>query len=465
MLAPVAEPKAQLLFVDDEAELRSLNAERLVEKGFDVVQAASGEDAIELLDQTAFDLVITDLRLPGMDGNQVVKEARQRYSAIEAIVITGYGTVRDAVEAIRRGASDFITKPFHFDELLHVIQKALEQRRLRSENDYLRSQLQERYQFEGIVGRSKAMHALFQMLETVARAASTTVLVTGETGTGKEVVAKAIHHNSPRKAHRFVAINCGAIPETLLEGELFGWIKGAFTGAVADRAGKFEVANKGTLFLDEIGTMPASLQAKLLRVLQERVIQRLGGNQDIKIDVRVIAATNASLSRLIAEGTFREDLFYRLNVIGVTIPPLRERRYDIPLLVKHFVQKFAPIPESPPQLSQGAMRSMMNFSWPGNVRQLENAVERAVMLSGGQREIEASDLPPELQQIEPRATPAPYVELPAEGLDMTAYLLSIEKDLIEQALARTNGNRNRAAELLRIKRTTLVEKMKRLGIE
>jgi two-component system response regulator PilR (NtrC family) len=462
MLALVADPsRPHLLFVDDEESLRRPTAERLADRGFEVVEAGSGEQALELLDQFAFDILVTDLRLPGMDGTQVIDAARQRYPAIVAIVITGYGTVRDAVEAIRKGASDFITKPFHFDELMHVIQTSLERGRLRSENAYLRSQLEERYQFEGIIGRSRAMQPLFSMLETVARTAST-VLVTGETGTGKEVIAKAIHHNSPRKTHRFVAMNCGAIPETLLEAELFGHEKGAFTGAVAMRQGKFEHANKGTLFLDEIGTMSLSVQTKLLRALAERSFERVGGNQTIKVDVRVIAATNAPLKEMIKEGTFREDLFYRLNVFPVTLPPLRERREDIPLLTKHFLVKFAP--DGPPQISQGAMRALMAYDWPGNVRQLENAVERAVTMRGTRPEIDVGDLPPEVQEMPP-ATATPYVDLPEEGLDLNTYLAGIERDLLRRALERTRGNRNRASEILRIKRTTLVEKMKRLGLE
>jgi len=461
MLALVADPRPHLLFVDDEADLRGPTAERLTDRGFEVVEAASGEQALELLDQFAFDLVVTDFRLPGMDGTQLIDAARQRYLSIVAIVITGYGTVRDAVEAIKKGASDFITKPFHFDELMHVIQKSMEQGRLRSENAYLRSQLEERYQFEGIIGRSRAMQPLFSMLETVARTTST-VLITGETGTGKEVIAKAIHHNSPRKTHKFVAINCGAIPETLLEAELFGHERGAFTGAVGMRQGRFEQASKGTIFLDEVGTMSLGLQTKLLRALQERAFERVGGNQTIKVDVRVIAATNSALQEMIKEGSFRADLYFRLNVIPITLPPLRDRREDIPLLVAHFLKKFAP--DAPPQMSQSAMRSLMAYPWPGNVRQLENAIERAVTLSGGRTEIDVTDLLPEMQDVPP-PTATPYVDLPDEGMDLSAYLSSLERDLIKRALDRTRGNRNKASEVLHIKRTTLVEKMKRLGLE
>jgi two-component system, NtrC family, response regulator AtoC len=454
----VADPVPHLLLVDDETSLRQLTAERLAEKGFEVVQADSGEQALEFIEQFAFDLLITDLRLPGIDGTQVIDAARARYPAIVGIVITGYGTVRDAVDAIKKGASDFVAKPFHFDELMHVVRKAMEQRQLRSENAYLRSQLEERYQFGGILGHSRAMQSLFQVLETVARSPST-ILVTGETGTGKEVVAKAIHHNSPRKGHRFVALNCSAIPETLLEAELFGHVRGAFTGAVGSRQGRFEQAHKGTLFLDEVGTMSQGLQMKLLRALQEREFERVGDNQTIKVDVRVIAATNSELPKMVADGSFREDLYYRLNVIPITLPPLRERREDIPVLVKHFLEKFKASEDT--EVSQEAMRALMAFTWPGNVRQLENAVERAVTLSAGRKQIDMADLPSEVLAAPP-ATARPFVEFPAQGLDLPEYMNALERDLIHMALDRTGGNKNKASELLRIKRTTLVEKLKRL---
>ena len=455
----MTEPTPHVLFVDDETALRTLMAERLKERGFEVVEAESGEQALELLDQFAFDIIITDLRMPGIDGGRVIEAAVGRYPGIIAIVITGYGTVKDAVDAIKRGASDFIAKPFQFDEFMHVLQKALEQRRLTSENAYLRSQLEERYQFGGILGRSRPMQALFQLLETVARSSST-ILITGETGTGKEVVARAIHHSSPRRAHRFVALNCSAIPETLMEAELFGHVRGAFTGAVGTRQGRFEQAHKGTLFLDEVGMMSVALQMKVLRALQEREFERVGDNQTIKVDVRVIAATNSDLSRMVAEGTLREDLYYRLNVIPLELPPLRERRDDIPILAKHFLDKLAPGVAM--HVSQGAMRALMAYHWPGNVRQLENAIERAVALGAGRPEIDSADLPPEVQAT-PQATPAPFVDLPEEGLDLPGHLASVERDLIHRALDRTRGNRNKAADLLRIKRTTLVEKLKRIG--
>src|SRR6478672_7343605 len=328
-----------LLLVEDEAPLRQAIAEQLADRGYKVQQAESGEAALTHLADFAFDIIVTDLRLPGIDGSAVIEAAVARYPHIIAIVVTGFGTVKDAVEAIKRGAWDFVSKPFQIDEVLHVLDSAIEQRRLKSENAYLRAQLEERYRFEGIIGKSRPMKLLFQLLETVAPTNST-ILITGETGSGKEVIARAIHHNSPRRMHRFVALNCSAIPETLLEAELFGHVRGAFTGAVGTRQGRLEQAHKGTLFHDEVGTMSAGLQMKLLRVLQEREFERVGDSHTTKVDVRVIAATHNDLGRMVAEGQFREDLFYRLNVIPVQLPPLRERKEDIPLLVQHFLDKF-----------------------------------------------------------------------------------------------------------------------------
>lgn len=453
-------PLAHVLFVDDERSLREVHAERLrTECGYEVIEAESGEKAVELLDQFAFDVVITDLKMPGIDGTQVLQAALDRYPGIVCIVITGYGDVKVAVDVIKRGAADFIEKPFTHAGLKHTLEKALEQRRLKQENAYLREQLEQRHRFGGILGKSRPMLALFQLLETVARSNST-ILVRGETGTGKEVVARAVHHNSPRRANRFVALNCSAIPETLLEAELFGHVRGAFTGAVGMRQGRFEQAHKGTLFLDEVGTMSSALQSKLLRALQEREFERVGDNQTIKVDVRVIAATNSDLAAMVREGTFREDLYYRLNVISIELPPLRDRRDDIPILVQHFLEKFTPA-EGRMQVSQGAMRRMMAYAWPGNVRQLENAVERAVALGAGRQTIDINDLPPEIQTT-PEPTTAPLVEFPEDGLDLMDYLTTIERDIIQRSLERTGGNRNRAAELLRMKRTTLVEKLKRM---
>src|SRR6516165_1663586 len=415
-----------LLIVDDEAPLREAIAERLGDHGFVVEQAGSGEDALARLSEFAFDVIITDLRLPGVDGRAVLDAALERYPDIIAIIITGYGTVKDAVNAIKQGAADFVTKPFQFDALLHVLNSALEQRRLRSENAYLRSQLEDRYRIDGLVGRSPVMRNLFHLLETVA-ATSSTILITGETGTGKELAARAIHHNSPRRANRFVALNCSAIPETLLEAELFGHVRGAFTGAVGTRQGRLEQANKGTLFLDEVGTMSPALQAKLLRVLQEREFERVGDSHTIRIDVRILAATHSDLARMVADGAFREDLFYRLNVIPVTLPPLRDRREDIPLLVQHFLQKLGAeqVPPRTVTMSQEAMRRLMAHPWPGNVRQLENIVERALAFSQGRPQIDVGDLGPEIQSA-PAVAEGPNGWFPDEGMDLERYIEGVE---------------------------------------
>lgn len=454
--------ETHLLLVEDEAALREATAERLIDRGYRVVAVESGEAALEQLAEFAFDIVLTDLRLPGIDGSAVLSASLERYPEIVCVVVTGFGTVQDAVNAIKLGAVDFIAKPFQFEQLLHVLASALEQRRLRSENAYLRSQLEDRYRFEGLVGQSARMRELFDLLETVA-ASPSTVLLTGETGTGKELAARAIHHNSVRRAHRFVALNCSAVPETLLEAELFGHVKGAFTGAVANRTGRIETAHQGTLFLDELGVMSVSLQAKLLRVLQERELERLGDTRTIKVDVRVIAATNADLQQLVGDGLFREDLYYRLNVIPIFLPPLRERREDIPLLVQHFVARLSPH-EKPAQkvtVTQEALRVMMAYAWPGNIRQLENAVERALALSRDRTQIDVQDLPPELRDNSP-AGQEPTVTLPADGLDLPLYIADVERQLIGQALDETGGNRQQAARRLGLKRTTLVEKVRRL---
>jgi len=479
-----------VLFVDDETPLRSVVAERLTEQGFEVTEADSGERAMQLIDEFAFDVVICDLRLPGIDGQQVIDAAIERYPGIVAIVITGYGTVKDAVDAIKRGASDFVAKPFQFDELLHVLHTALEAKRLKTENAYLREQLDERFGLGAIVGRSPRMRALFQLIDTVA-GTSTTILINGETGTGKEMVARAIHQTSPRRPQRFVALNCSAIPETLLEAELFGHVRGAFTGAVGSRTGRIEQADRGTLFLDEVGTMTVPLQLKLLRVLQEREFERIGESKPIKIDVRVVAATNSDLAKMVKDGAFREDLYYRLNVIQVELPPLRERKEDIPLLVQHFLAKYAPAPGPVPDprgngpakrgaaslrkngpvhgskaavasvlVSQDAMRRLMAYSWPGNVRQLENVIERGIAVIGGRSTIEVTDLPGEIQAA-PIAM-LPTVDFPDAGIDLPTLVEQIERDLIGRALSRTGGNKAAAANLLNLKRTTLVEKMKRI---
>jgi two-component system response regulator AtoC len=468
----MTDPAKHLLLVDDEAALRQAVAEQLTDRGYQVAQAGSGEEAVGRLAEFAFDVIITDLRLPGIDGAAVVDAAVERYPEIVAIVITGYGTHKEALDLGRRGAWDFVNKPFQFEELRHVLDAALERRRLKSENAYLRAQLDAKYRFEGLIGKSPAMERLFHLLESVAPTSST-ILVTGETGSGKEVVARAIHHSSPRRMHRFVALNCSAIPETLLEAELFGHVRGAFTGAVGNRQGRFEQAHKGTLFLDEVGTMSPALQMKLLRALQEREFERVGDNHTTKVDVRVVAATNSDLGRMVAEGGFREDLYYRLNVIPVQLPPLRDRKEDIPLLVQHFLDRYRPTdpsaapgaPQTPKPaltLSQEAMRRLMSYHWPGNVRQLENAIERAVAVTAGRSQIDVADLPPEMGRPEPVAVTT-ALALPEEGLDLDVFIAAVEHDLIQRSLERTGGNKGQAARLLNLKRTTLVEKLKRLS--
>ncbi len=461
----MANDQKHLLLVDDEDALRQVVAERLAEEGFDVTQAADGEAALKALDGFAFDVIVSDLRLPGVDGRQVIDAALSRYPGIVAIVVTGYGTVKDAVDVIKRGAADFIAKPFQFDELMHVLNNALEQKRLKSENAYLHQQLDERFGLGSMAGKSAPMRALFQLIETVAPTTAT-ILISGETGTGKEMVARAIHQTSPRHRERFVAINVSAIPETLLDAELFGHVRGAFTGAVALRQGRLEQADKGTLFLDEVGTMPMALQMKMLRVLQEREFERIGDTRTIKVDVRIVAATNADLTKMVKEGTFREDLYYRLNVIAVHLAPLRERPEDIPLLVNVFLKKFldhqtAKSPNQEITVSQEAMRRLMSYSWPGNVRQLENAIERALAMLGSRTQVEVTDLPPDLQVAAEDSAKPSSLDLPEEGLDLAALVAQIEKEMIDRALARTDNNKGAAARLLGLKRTTLVEKLKR----
>jgi len=459
----VPDSQKHLLLVEDESALRQAIAEQLTDRGFHVQQVDSGEAAMAQLADFAFDIIITDLRLPGMDGTALIQSAVARYPNIIAIIVTGYGTTKHAVDAIKSGAFDFVSKPFQIDELMHALESAQEQRRLKSENAYLRAQLEERYRFEGLIGKSQPMQKLFQMLETVA-GTNSTILITGETGSGKEVVAKAIHHASPRRANRFVALNCSAIPETLLEAELFGHVRGAFTGAVGNRQGRLEQAHKGSLFLDEVGTMSTALQMKLLRVLQEREFERVGDSHSTKVDVRVMAATNSDLAQMVADGEFREDLFYRLNVIAVQLPSVRERKEDIPLLVKHFLDRLvADNPETRPKtISQDAMRRLMAFQWPGNVRQLENAIERAVAMSAGRGQIDVTDLPMEIQQAQ-ESVLASQVTLPEEGIDLDAFVANVERELIQRSLERTGGNKGAAAKLLNLKRTTLVEKLKRLS--
>ena len=455
--------REQVLVVDDEEDLRQAIVELLTVDGFEVLGVATAEQAQDLLSQTAFDVLITDINLPGKSGIELLEDTLTRYPEIVGIVITGFGTIETAVQAIKKGAYDYLSKPFKLVELSLIVRKGLEERTLRFENQYLRNQLKNKYAFDNIIGTGRSMARIFELIDSVA-GLNSTVLIQGETGTGKELIAKAIHFNSPRKEQKLVSINCGAIPENLLESELFGHVRGAFTGAVQNRVGRFEQANNGTIFLDEVGNMPAALQVKLLRVLQEREFERVGGNDSIKIDVRIVAATSSNLELMVNEGTFREDLYYRLNVIPIYMPPLRDRREDIPLLIQRFVTQFCETHKLEMKtVSPQVMKAMMGYEWPGNVRQLENIVERMVALTGTRTAIMPSDLPPEIQSSETFGNGTIF-EIPEEGINFTNIVVDMERELILQGLRKANGNKKLAAKLLNLKRTTLIEKIKRIGL-
>jgi len=455
--------REQILVVDDENDLRTAIVDILTLEGFEVDQAVSGEEASEKLAQTAYDVLIADHNLPGKTGVDLLEESRVRYPEIIGIIITGYGTIETAVNAMKKGAYNYLQKGFKVVELPIMVRRGLHERQQRFEIQYLRKQLDEKYGFSNIIGTGRAMKRIFELVDTIS-GLSSTVLIQGETGTGKELIAKAIHFNSPRKDQKMVSINCGAIPENLLESELFGHVKGAFTGAVQTRIGRFEQANGGTIFLDEIGNMPPSLQVKLLRVLQEREFERVGGNSTVKVDVRIIAATSSDLDQMVSDGTFREDLFYRLNVIPIDLPPLRERREDVPLLVQRFIEHFCETHKLELKtLSPQVMKALMSFEWPGNVRQLENIVERMVALTGKRTAILPTDLPTEIQNRD-SLNFVPLIEIPEEGINFQNVVTDMERELILQSLRKTNGNKKLAAKLLNLKRTTLIEKIKRIGL-
>jgi DNA-binding NtrC family response regulator len=452
-----------VLVVEDEADLRETIAEALVAEGFAVAQSPDAGDALERLKSFAYDGIVIDLRLPDADGMDVLDAALTRYPEILAVMVTGFGGVAEAVSAIRRGAIDFLIKPFQLTQLARVLSTAIDQRRLREENAELRAQLRERYRFDSVIGQSTPMQQVFQVLELVAPMNST-VLIQGETGTGKELIARTIHHNSPRADQRFVAFNAAAIPESLAEAELFGHAKGAFTGAVQARVGRFELAHRGTLFIDEVALMTMPMQAKLLRALQEREIERVGESRSIKFDARIIAASNLDLKKMVKDGTFREDLYYRLAVIPITLPPLRDRPEDIPLLARHFVQKSCRNNGLPPRtLTQEALRALMNFSFPGNIRQLENAIEHAVAMTGQASEIQSRALP---EDVSAPATSLllPTVAIPDEGINFTQVVSQLERELILRCLEKTGGNKRQAARLLQLSRTTLIDKLNRLNV-
>jgi DNA-binding NtrC family response regulator len=453
-----------VLIVEDDPELRPLISESLENAGFAAAEAASSEDARARLEGFAYDCLVVDLGLPDGDGMQVLRDALERYPAMKAVVVTGFGGVEEAIKAIRLGAIDFLIKPFQLSQIARGLQQAIDQQRLREENNALRAQLKDRFRFDSIIGAHSSMRALFSRLELIAPMNST-VLIHGETGTGKELIARTIHHNSARAAERFVAFNAAAIPEGLAEAELFGHTKGAFTGAVAARVGRFELAQNGTLFIDEVTSMSLPLQAKLLRALQEKEVERIGESRPMSVDIRVIAAANSDLRKMVKAGTFREDLYYRLNVIPITLPPLRQRREDIPLLARHFVQKSCEQNGlALKQIGQDALRTLMAYDWPGNIRQLENAVEHAVAMAAMQPQIGADALPADVREGMDRPG-LTDLSIPDEGLNFSSVVSQLERELILRCLEKTGGNKRQAARLLQLSRTTFIDKMQRLKLE
>lgn len=452
----------KILIVDDDPEILEVIAEILHQGGYDVDQAADGRKAIRRIEDDFYDLVITDLNLPKVDGMKVLQYVVEQSPDTMCVILTGYGTIKGSVEAIKMGAFDYISKPVKSDEILIVVEKALKFRQLERENSLLKQQLRKKYRFENFIGDSGAIQKVFELIEKVADTDST-VLITGESGTGKELIAKAIHYNSYRRDNPMVVINCGAIPEELLESELFGHEKGAFTGAHKMRVGRFELANGGTIFLDEIGDMSPNLQVKLLRVLQEQKFERVGGTRTLEIDVRIIAATNKNLINAVNKGTFRQDLYYRLNVIPMKVPPLRLRKSDIPLLIDFFIKKFTKQNRKRISgLTQGAQDALMAYSWPGNVRELENLIERLIILSNGDS-IEFDDIPESIKGKGARIESI-EVKIPKSGIVFDRAVEEYEKKLILQALSETNWVKTKAAKLLNINRTTLIEKMKKKNL-
>jgi DNA-binding NtrC family response regulator len=449
----------RVLVADDEEIMRDVLYDLLSSESYAVDLAENGSQALEMIRETDYGVLLLDLMMPGIDGLQVLEELGKTESGPAAIVLTAYASIDRAVRATKLGAFDFLTKPFKNDELLLAVKNAMEHRSLVEENRRLRKTLRERYSFQNIIGKSAGMQQIFDLIEQVAPRRST-VLIQGESGTGKELVAKAIHASSGRADAPFMAINCGNIPSELLESELFGHVRGAYTGATSTKKGLFEVANGGTLFLDEVSTISMEIQAKLLRVIQEREFRRLGGLESIKVDVRIIAATNTDLQTGVRQGTFRDDLYYRLNVIAIKIPPLRERAEDIPLLSEHFIKKYGEENgRNSFSLEPSALKVLMDYDWPGNVRELENVIERAVVLSPG-NSIQAD--------LFPKSLAASLAEKPAspaqDGASLKERVGDFEKSLILAALERTDWNQKKAAQLLSVNATTLSEKLKRFKI-
>jgi DNA-binding NtrC family response regulator len=456
----------RVLIVDDDTSLRTALFRALDRKGFQVITASSMREALQLgQSDRPVDLVLVDLRLPDGDGIDLMAELKRHNARTQFIVLTGFGSIEAAIRATKNGAEHFITKPFELDEVLNLVDRTLSHKRLETENHQLRQALHKKYRFDNIIGQSDAIAHVLELIERVSTSDST-VLITGESGTGKELVAKAIHYNSNRAAKPFVPINCGAIPSELMESELFGHIKGAFTGAVSNRVGRFELAEGGTVFFDEIGDMSPHLQVKLLRVLQERRFEPVGSTKTFASDVRVIAATNVNLENAVRDQRFREDLYYRLNVIPIHIPALRERRTDIPLLFHYFLEYFNKDRAGKlTGITPEAMELLTMYAWPGNIRELENLVERLCILKGGGF-VDVVDLPERYRQPAAGATLADPAEMsmPESGLDFNSAVDAYENALIVKALEKTGWNRNQAALLLKLNRTTLVEKIKKKGL-
>jgi two-component system response regulator PilR (NtrC family) len=453
---------ASILVIDDEDIMREILEALLTREGYSVRLAASGAEGLELARSVPFDAAIVDVMMPGMDGIAALEELKKIDEELPVLMITAFASVETAISAMKRGAFDYITKPFKNDEVLVVVRNAVERRQLKAENVALRQTLQAQHQnFAGIIGRSPRMKQVFNLIIQAAPSRST-ILVTGESGTGKELVARAIHAHSTRSDRAFITVNSGNLPPDLLESTLFGHVKGAFTGAVYPKKGLCDLADKGTIFFDEIGNIPLETQAKLLRVIQEREFMRLGGMETIKVDVRIVAATNCDLREMVSDGGFREDLYYRLHVISVYLPPLRERREDIPVLAQHFLEKYTRENNKPGlELTGDALDMLMDYDWPGNVRELENVIERAVVLTSGPR-IDA-DLIPEHVRSSP-SFHIPRFVVPPEGISFKDVITSVEKRLIESTLEAAGGVQKRAAELLKIKPTTLNEMIKRYEI-
>jgi len=452
--------KNRILIVEDDDGVRETLVVLLKGAGYETEAVADGPPAIECAKAAPFDLYMIDLRLPRMSGIDVMEGIKKIKAEAVCIVLTAYATIELSVKAMKAGAFDFIAKPFQIDVVLNLVKNAIEFNRLRQENRSLQKMVRDKYRFENMVGSSNEMNQVYELIERVSDSDST-ILIQGESGTGKEIVAKTIHYNSPRRDKPLIPINCGAIPENLLESELFGHEKGAFTGATTSRTGRFELAHGGTLFLDEISEMPIALQVKLLRVLQEQTFERVGGVQSIHVDVRILAATNQDLEEAIVDKRFRTDLYYRLNVIPIHIPPLRKRKDDIPLLVDHFIRKFNDKKSKNIEgLTHDALNLLMKYYWPGNIRELENLIERLVVLKRGEGLIGADEIPEKLVMSRRRGFPFQF-ELPEDGVVFSNIVSAFENQILDQALARAKGVKNQAAQLLQMNRTTLVEKLKK----